>query len=56
MSKKKAGLAKTEGNDMINFYESKNIKQFLTQYENPNFDSHQINVPFRISVVAASGS
>ena len=56
MSKKKTGLAKTEGNDMINFYESKNIKQFLTQYENPNFDSHQIKVPFRISVVAASGS
>ena len=55
MSKKK-GSAATNNNEMINFYETKNIKQFLTEYENPHFDSHQIKVPFRISVIAASGS
>ena len=55
MSKKK-GLANIDNNEMINFYETKNIKQFLTEYENPHFDSHQIKVPFRISVIAASGS
>ena len=56
MPPKKKGLANIDNNEMINFYETKNIKQFLTEYENPHFDSHQIKVPFRISVIAASGS
>ena len=40
---------------MVNFYQHKNMKQFLTEYENPHFDSHQITVPFRMAVIAASG-
>ena len=55
MSKKK-GLVTLDNNEMINFYETKNIKQFLTEYENPHFDNHRIKIPFRISVIAASGS
>jgi hypothetical protein len=56
MPPKKTNLEKSEGNKMINFYESKTIKQFLTEYENPHFDNHRIKIPFRIAVIAASGS
>ena len=41
---------------MIDFYEHKNMKEFLTQYQNPHFDIHQVRVPFWLAVIAASGS
>ena len=41
MSKKKS-LA-IDNNEMVNFYAHKGMKQFLTEYENPHFDSHGIN-------------
>ena len=31
-------------------------KSMKTEYQNPNFDEHQINIPFRMLVVGASGS
>ena len=43
-------------NSMINFYEHKQMKEFLTEYQNPHFDTHQIKIPFRLAVIAASGS
>ena len=55
MSKKKAGLETSDNNEIINFYKHKNMKEFITEYENPCFESHQIKVPFRMSVIGASG-
>ena len=54
MSKKK-NLA-TIDNEMVNFYSHKGMKEFITEYDNPCFDSHQIKVPFRLAVIASSGS
>ena len=56
MPSKKNNLETTSSNDMVNFYTHKGMKEFITDYHNPNFESHQIKVPFRISVIAASGS
>ena len=55
MPHKKNNLETTSSNDMVNFYQHKGMKEFITDYHNPNFESHQIKVPFRISVIAASG-
>lgn len=42
-------------NDILNIY--KVIpKKFLTTYDNPCFDNHHIDLPFRILIVGASGS
>ena len=54
--KKKTGLETTTSNDMINFYNNKGMKEFLTEYHNPCYEQHQLKIPFRISVVASSGS
>ena len=54
MSKKK-NLANID-NEMVNFYAHKKMKEFITEYDNPHFDSHQIKVPFRLAVIASSGS
>ena len=55
MSSKKGNLETTSENAMVNFYSHKNMKQFLTEYENPHFDSHQIKIPFRMGIISASG-
>ena len=52
---KKPNLETIDGNEMINFYNHKKMKEFLTEYQNPNFESHQIKVPFRLAVIASSG-
>lgn len=41
---------------MINFYEHKDIKKYVTQYYNPRFEDTQISVPARIGVIAPSGT
>ena len=51
MSKKK-NLATIDNNEMVNFYAHKGMKEFITEYENPHFDSHGIKVPFRLAVIA----
>jgi hypothetical protein len=43
MSKKKSLATIDNNNEMVNFYAHKGMKQFLTEYENPHFDSHGIN-------------
>ena len=55
MSKKKTGLETSDNNEIINFYKHKNMREFITEYANPCFESHQIKVPFRMSVIGASG-
>ena len=54
MSKKKS-LATIDNNNMVNFYEHKGMKEFITEYDNPCFNSHGISIPFRMAVIAASG-
>lgn len=41
--------------DIINFYEHI-PKKYLEETENPNYDIHNINLPFRMCIVAPSGS
>jgi hypothetical protein len=52
MSKKKTLAI---DNEMVNFYSHKGMKEFITEYENPCFDSHQIKIPFRMGIIASSG-
>ena len=52
---RKSNLDNAKSNETTNFYQHKGMKEFITDYHNPNFESHQIKVPFRISVIAASG-
>jgi hypothetical protein len=49
-------MNKTNGDKMINFYEHKSIKKYITSYHNPHFKDTQINVPCRIGVIAPSGT
>ena len=55
MPPKKNNLETSSENSMVNFYSHKNMKQFLTEYENPHFDSHQIKTPCRLAAIASSG-
>ena len=48
-------MSKKKGDDIQNFYESKEIKKYIKSYHNPKFKDTQINVPARIGVIAASG-
>jgi hypothetical protein len=42
-------------NEVINFYEVM-PSEFLTEAENPNFHLHNLKLPFRMAIVAPSGS
>lgn len=44
-----------KGDEIKNFYETKEIKKYITSYHNPKFADTQINIPARIGVIAASG-
>jgi hypothetical protein len=48
-------MSKSEDNN-TNFYSKKNVKKHTKKYVNPNFERHQIKVPFRMLIVGASGS
>ena len=41
---------------MENFYLRKDVKQYVVKTENPNYDLHHFEKPFRSLVVAPSGS
>ena len=41
---------------MKNFYNDKNVKKYVVKTENPNYDMHRFDTPFRSLVVAPSGS
>jgi hypothetical protein len=45
-----------KSNSLINFYEHKDIKKYVTKYHNPHFKDTQINIPARIGVIAPSGT
>jgi hypothetical protein len=42
-------------NEIVNFYE-KMPKEFLDEADNPNYNIHKLKIPFRICIVAPSGS
>jgi hypothetical protein len=46
---------KSKGDNIQNFYESKEIKKYIKSYHNPKFADTQISVPSRLGVIAASG-
>jgi hypothetical protein len=41
---------------MENFYNKKEVKKYVVKTENPNYDLHHFDTPFRSLVVAPSGS
>ena len=41
---------------VINFYELDEVKAFDKPRHNPNFEIHNITIPFRMSIIGASGS
>ncbi|MBC7475801.1 MAG: hypothetical protein H7263_16075 [Candidatus Sericytochromatia bacterium] len=45
----------SKSNNMINWYEHKDVKKLVTKYHNPCFPDTQINIPARIGIIAASG-
>lgn len=45
----------SKNNDIVNFYEHKEVQKLITKYHNPNFEYHQIKVPFRAGIIASSG-
>jgi len=43
------------GGKIVNMYE-KIPSEFLDKVDNPNFDLHKLRLPFRMCIVAPSGS
>ena len=56
MGPKKIKEVKAKPTDIINFYELPDVQAFQKKYHNPNFESHKMTVPFRMSIIGASGS
>lgn len=48
-------IPKTAGNKIVNMYEFM-PKEFIDKVENPNFHLHKLKLPFRMCIVAPSGS
>lgn len=43
-------------NEIINFYEHKDVKKLMPKYKNPHFEDTQMNIPARVGVKAPSGT
>ena len=46
---------KVKNNDIVNFYEHKEVQKLITKYHNHNFEYHQVKRPFRAGIIASSG-
>jgi len=55
MPKKTIREKEAEAPEIVNYYE-KMDKSLLLEAENPNFELHRLKLPFRMCVVAPSGS
>ena len=59
MTKKSKDNKKDKSNepkkDMINFYELEDVKAFSRDYHNPFKHVHNIDIPFRLLIIAATG-
>jgi len=49
-------MANKHGNDMINFYENKEVKKLLPRYHNPGFSETGIDIPCRVLICGGSGT
>jgi hypothetical protein len=49
-------MLKKGDNEMVNYYEHRDIKKYVTKYHNPKFQQTQIDIPCRIGVIAPSGT
>jgi hypothetical protein len=56
MSPKKKKKEQINNNGIINFYNYKKVQKHLTKSINPNYNYHQISVPFRGILLGSSGS
>ena len=58
MAPKKKTINKAEiiEPDIINFYSNKKVQKHMTKSINPNYDFHQISVPFRGILIGSSGA
>jgi hypothetical protein len=45
-----------KANEMINFYQHKDIQKHLPKSHNPHYEDHQISLPARIGIIGNSGS
>ena len=43
-------------NEMVNFYEHKDVKKMIPKYKNPHYEQTRISIPARIGVIAPSGT
>jgi len=48
-------MSKNKDKDIVNFYE-KLPSKYKSKYDNPNYENHLINLPFRMLIVGSSGS
>ena len=56
MPPKKIKKQQIQITEPINFYELQDVQAYVTPSHNPNYDLHQIKVPFRAVIIGASGS
>jgi type IV secretory pathway VirB4 component len=56
MSKIKTTTKKNKPFELVNVYENEGIKPFLLKSHNPNYETHYIEVPFRMLIIGSSGS
>ena len=47
--------AHTETDELINFYQLPDVQEFKRDNHNPNFDEHNIQIPFRMLIISYSG-
>ena len=53
---KKVEEVNNKPSSVINFYELDEVKAFNKEKWNPNFEVHNITIPFRLGIIGASGS
>jgi hypothetical protein len=42
--------------EMLNFYDKKEVKKYVSKTDNPNYDLHHFDIPYRALCIAPSGS
>ena len=47
--------AHTETDELINFYQLPDVQEFKRNYHNPNYEEHNIQIPFRMLIISYSG-
>ncbi len=45
---------RNNNNDIVDFYNHKEVQKLITNYHNTNFEYHQIKAPFRSGIIGSS--